>query len=86
MAELLLRGFAPIATVLSFIAEERSAGIDQATSGMLSHEIQTQFLNLDDHLSLVTTFVALTRARPILTRCLTCYLTSAREKLAWRES
>jgi hypothetical protein len=36
MTELLRRGFAPIATVLSFIAEERSAGIDQATSGLLS--------------------------------------------------
>jgi hypothetical protein len=32
MAELLRQGFAPIATILSFIAEERSAGIDRATT------------------------------------------------------
>jgi hypothetical protein len=35
MAQLLRRGFAPIATVLSFIAEERSAGIDQATTEIM---------------------------------------------------
>jgi len=34
--ELLRRGFAPIASVLSFIAEERLAENDQATTGLPS--------------------------------------------------
>jgi hypothetical protein len=48
MAELLRRGFAPIATVLSFIAEERSAAIDQATTEIASPANQTEHSKAGD--------------------------------------
>jgi hypothetical protein len=48
MAELLRQGFAPIATVLSFIAVERSAGIDQATTEITSSANQTEYSKAGD--------------------------------------
>jgi hypothetical protein len=60
MIELMRRGFAPIASVLSFIAEERSAGIDQATTEITSPANQNEYSKAGDHLSLATALVTLT--------------------------
>jgi hypothetical protein len=60
MIELMRRGYAPIASVLSFIAEERSAGIDQATTEITSSARQTEYSKADDHMSLAMVLVTLT--------------------------
>jgi hypothetical protein len=60
MIELTCRGFAPIASILSFIAEERSAGIDLTTPEITSPANQTEYSKAGDHMSRATVLITLT--------------------------
>jgi hypothetical protein len=60
MIELMRRGFASIAAVLSFIAQERSAQLDQTTTDITSRANQTEYSKAGDHLSLAAFRITLT--------------------------
>jgi hypothetical protein len=68
MIELLGRGFATVAAVLSFIADKRNSVIDWATIGLSSPVNSNKFSRgaTTPTLSLQSVIA------PVLTRCLTC--------------
>jgi hypothetical protein len=72
MIELLGRGFATVAAVLSFIADKRNSVIDWATIG-LSSPVNSNKFSRGATTPTLSWFSSLQSViAPVLTRCLTC--------------